>query len=235
MRKQATKKLFTFYTVEGKLDDIKKTDHKIASYCNGKAECKKYHNLIIDWINEITSNGFKAGFGIEVLGKDGKNVTDHNYTRTCTSAICERKSMDEVVKRMADIITYYFSDIYYYEIEDDTIISNIELTGHMYYKSPYESCDGCGNCDGAKCDTCKVAYTVEDYKSGEIYYYGFNKEEAKKIENSKLKNYSDIITDILENYQIDMEWFNKEIGDNASYTSLFKIINKYKIPYITMY
>jgi hypothetical protein len=30
-----------------------------------------------------------------------------------------------------------------------------EFTGHLYYGSPYESCDSCGNCDGARCDYCK--------------------------------------------------------------------------------
>lgn len=28
-------------------------------------------------------------------------------------------------------------------------------TGHLYRNSPYESDDSCGNCDGARCDTCK--------------------------------------------------------------------------------
>lgn len=30
-----------------------------------------------------------------------------------------------------------------------------EFTGHMYYRSPYESCDSCGNCDGARCEYCR--------------------------------------------------------------------------------
>lgn len=34
-------------------------------------------------------------------------------------------------------------------------LERVEYTGHCYYKSPYESCDSCGNCDGARCDVCK--------------------------------------------------------------------------------
>lgn len=31
----------------------------------------------------------------------------------------------------------------------------IKYTGHLYRNSPYESDDSCGNCDGARCDTCQ--------------------------------------------------------------------------------
>lgn len=31
----------------------------------------------------------------------------------------------------------------------------IKLTGHMYFNSPFETCDSCGNCDGARCDYCR--------------------------------------------------------------------------------
>jgi hypothetical protein len=39
------------------------------------------------------------------------------------------------------------------------------LTGHMYYMSPYETDDACGNCDGAKCDHCRMIYTYEMWKA----------------------------------------------------------------------
>lgn len=29
-------------------------------------------------------------------------------------------------------------------------------SGHMYANSPYETSDSCNNCDGAKCDHCKL-------------------------------------------------------------------------------
>lgn len=31
----------------------------------------------------------------------------------------------------------------------------VRYTGHLYRNSPYESDDSCGNCDGARCDTCQ--------------------------------------------------------------------------------
>lgn len=32
------------------------------------------------------------------------------------------------------------------------------LTGHVYRNSPYETASDCGNCDGARCDSCKTRY-----------------------------------------------------------------------------
>ena len=44
--------------------------------------------------------------------------------------------------------------------ERGKVYSWYEYTGHLYYGSPYETCDRCGNCDGARCDTChKVEVT----------------------------------------------------------------------------
>lgn len=31
----------------------------------------------------------------------------------------------------------------------------VRYSGHLYRNSPYESDDSCGNCDGARCETCK--------------------------------------------------------------------------------
>jgi len=36
------------------------------------------------------------------------------------------------------------------------------LTGHMYYRSPYECDDDCDTCDGAKCEWCEAEYNVHD-------------------------------------------------------------------------
>ena len=46
--------------------------------------------------------------------------------------------------------------------EDFRFYVRTELTGHMYYGSPYETCDDCGNCDGARCDYCDIVWIVED-------------------------------------------------------------------------
>lgn len=37
-----------------------------------------------------------------------------------------------------------------------------EFTGHMYFGSPYETADSCGNCNGACCDSCKILWTLEE-------------------------------------------------------------------------
>jgi len=49
--------------------------------------------------------------------------------------------------------------------------SATHLTGHTHYRSPYESDDNCGTCDGAKCDTCRevhdgfeFVYTMDDIR-----------------------------------------------------------------------
>lgn len=39
-------------------------------------------------------------------------------------------------------------------------------SGHMYFNSPYETDDSCGNCDGAKCEYCKTRWRVTDYSEG---------------------------------------------------------------------
>lgn len=36
-----------------------------------------------------------------------------------------------------------------------------ELTGHMYRGSPHETSNSCGNCDGARCDGCKLVWVAE--------------------------------------------------------------------------
>ena len=46
--------------------------------------------------------------------------------------------------------------------EDSRFYVRTELTGHMYYGSPYETCDDCGNCNGARCDYCDIVWIVED-------------------------------------------------------------------------
>ena len=35
-----------------------------------------------------------------------------------------------------------------------------EYNGHIHYGSGLDSCDSCGNCDGANCDGCSKVYTV---------------------------------------------------------------------------
>ena len=37
------------------------------------------------------------------------------------------------------------------------------LSGHMYRYSPFETDDSCGNCDGARCDSCREIYVLTEY------------------------------------------------------------------------
>lgn len=234
MTKQMIKKLYTFYTVKGKYDEIKNNPaHDISSYSAGEAECIKYHNTLVGWINEITGNRFKNGFGVKALTEDGENgVEIHRYNLECNTWTCNNKPENDVVKIMGNIIDFYCNtDPYYYEIEDDGIYIYTELTGHIYYKSIYESCDSCGICNGVRCDTCRRKYIVRDLYLDKEYYDGYDKNEAERIRDEKKKNYSDIIADVLVSYSVDMEWFNKEIGRSSDYKSLLKILSKYKIPY----
>lgn len=54
-----------------------------------------------------------------------------------------------------------------------------EYTGHIYYRSPYESDDNCGTCNGAKCDYCKTRFrsTINDISYDTV-------EKAEKFENA---------------------------------------------------
>ena len=233
MRKQIKKKLYTYYTVLGDLDEIRNNPaHKFVSYSGGKAECIKYHDSFTSWISEIIDNNFKNGFGIKLLTDDEEHkVLSHICDYECTTFVCSNWPEDYIGKILGNIITYYFSRFLYYDIEEDHIYMRREFTGHTYYKSPYESCDICGTCDGAKCSMCKTIYTVVNLSTEEIFYEGFDEKEAKRVEKELKIDYSNIISDILSNYNINMEWFEKEINGASDDKALFKILNEYKIPY----
>jgi hypothetical protein len=182
MRKKLTKKLYTLYTVEGKLDDIRKDpNHIFSSYSSGKAECIQYHDTVSGWLEEIMyilSCEHKHGFGIRLLDENSKySISYNDYSHRCYTCECNTLSEDRIIEKVAKVLTCYFDEdnSYYYEFEDDHIFRSIELTGHMYRNSPHETCDSCGNCDGARCDSCKKIYVVEDLGSQNVYYKGFNK------------------------------------------------------------
>lgn len=233
MVKVMCKKLFTTYTVEG---DIKNNpNHNVLSYSHtsNKSICIKYYTKVSDWMNAIISSGYKIGFGLKCLTDDEKtNVETHRHPLKCDECSWYNLSYDDIIKIMGNILSCYFDDnIYYYEIESDMTCIIKELTGHKYFKSSYETCDTCDTCDGLKCDSCKTRYAVVDMDPYTVYYSGFNKTQAECVYNEIKKDYSDIISDILVHYKIDMHWFNKEISGSGDFDSLFKILNKYKIPY----
>lgn len=236
MRKQMIKKLYTTYTVEGELDDIRNDpNHIFSSYSGGKAECIKYHDTLTSWFDELTRNDFKIGFGLKTLTEDGKKqVTTHVYNLWCSTYLCNTSPKEVILRSLATIIQYYLnSDPCYYEIEMDYIHMSKELTGHMYYKSPHESYDDCGTCDGAKCATCRERFIVEDLNSGEVYYNGLYIKEAERIKEEVSKDYSDIISDMLIHCKIDMNWFEKKIAGRSDIKALMNILTWNGIPYVT--
>lgn len=232
MRKKAIKKLYTLYTVKGKLENIKKDpEHNIITYSNGKAECIEYHDNLSDWITEISWGEFKSGFGIKILSEDGHSIDAHKYDLCISTYMCNNTDENKIFKTISNIIKYFCDDIYYYEFKNDGLSICKELTGHQYYGSPYESCDECGNCDGARCDYCKLKYIVKDLFSDKEYYNGYDKDKADEIYDKNKVDYSDIIADIFNNYNID-DWFKGEIQDAVKdCRTLFKILNTYEIPY----
>ena len=46
------------------------------------------------------------------------------------------------------------------KIEFNEIGSSMELSGHMYKGSAYETANSCGNCDGARCENCEKVYNL---------------------------------------------------------------------------
>lgn len=56
-----------------------------------------------------------------------------------------------------------------------------KYTGHMYRNSPYETDSDCGNCDGARCETCQLKFystitndtfdTLDEGKEAEEMYF----------------------------------------------------------------
>ena len=230
MRKQMIKKLYTYYTVEADLDKIKNNpDYILASYSGRKATCIRYHKTVSGWLQEITAGDFKNGFGLALYTEDGKHQLDNysRYSYECNNYTCNTSDKELIVQKLANILEYYFNSYnYYYEIEFDDVYIYEELTGHMYYRSPYESCDDCGNCDGARCEYCKTKYIVKSFDDETLYYSGYDKKEAERIRDAKQKYYTDIVADIAENYSVDID---EDIKKN--YSDTIKLLNRACIPY----
>lgn len=70
--------------------------------------------------------------------------------------------------------------------EMDLYITKL-LTGHMYYSSPYESCDSCGNCNGARCDNCHERYQVIDFDSDGASITFKTRKEAEEYRDKRMK------------------------------------------------
>lgn len=60
------------------------------------------------------------------------------------------------------------------------VMINRALSGHIYYRSPYEGYDDCGTCDGGRCDSCYEMFEVTDFDKPRSRIVG-TKEEALKL------------------------------------------------------
>lgn len=235
MKKKIIKKLYTCYIVEDSYDNVKKAGHKLISYSCGKAECMKYHDDIISWLAELGKEDFKIGFGIKILSEDGENEIDHyKYGLTYNTWACANYPVMDAIRIINEIMTYFlYGDMHYYEIIDDGIYTRTEFTGHMYRNSPYETCDSCGNCDGARCETCRKRYTVINTNTDEVFYSGYDVKEAEKIRSKHKLNYTEIMEDIFLCYPVTQE-FKKELDGHTDAKALYKLMNQYKVPHHTI-
>lgn len=234
MRKQMIKKLYTYYTVEADLDEIKNNpDYILVSYSGRKATCIRYHKTVSGWLEEITAGDFKNGFGLALYTEDCKcrlsNYSQYSYE--CNNYTCSTSDKELIVQKLANILEYYFNSTNcYYEIEYDDIYMHTELTGHMYYRSPYESCDDCGNCDGARCESCRTKYIVEGIESDSLYYTGYDKDKAKQIRDENQKDYSDIVADLCSTYDVSAD---DNVKNNYEY--VINLFNGACIPYFIIH
>ena len=236
MRKEMTKKLYTLYKVEGTRRDILDRPDFV-SYHDGYTTCVKYHDSIDSWVNEITSNDYKIPFGVESKSEDGKNIVIHAINYRCNFGMCESYNKDDLHTIMINALIYYLNtNKYYYEIEQDDAYIHTALTGHTHYELPYdpEPCNICDNCDKIKCDICKVEYTVADRDLSNLYFSGYDKKDAERVLAENQKDYSDIISDILSNYDINMEWLDDIIGEDTNRPALMKLLRTYKIPCVML-
>jgi hypothetical protein len=96
---------------------------------------------------------------------------------------------------------------------------NNAFTGHDHYKSPYETYDDCGNCSGARCDSChKIleyslwTVSIRDMTALNTMIHDVAKASVYLPDNSTMQNWLDVINDQLGSHynEDDEEWEFKE-------------------------
>lgn len=239
LAKRTKKKLFVSYIRKISYDEFNdkkmlEPNERYSCFSITGSTVLKYCDSFTEWVKCISESDFTMGFGMEVLDERSYTLT----TSKCTNYEVENSEKSDIEYEFASIIKDYFDDNldYYYELKLDNVYLITEFTGHTYYRSPYESCDSCGTCDGARCDTCREKYTVTNFTSDEVYYSGYNKAEAEEELDSRQEHYSDIIGDIISRYgsRLDMDWFEKSIGDNDTLSNVIKILEAANVLYATI-
>ena len=203
LAKRTKKRLFISYWKKVSFDEYTnnknlKPNEKYACFSAAGSKVLKHYDSFTEWIKSILESDFTVGFGMEVRDERSYILMRREYTE------CEVKKFEklDIESKFSSIVKDYFNDDldYYYELKLDNVYLTTELTGHTYYRSPYESCDSCGTCDGARCDTCREKYTVTNFASDEVYYSGYNRAEAEEELDSRQTHYSDIIADVIARY-----------------------------------
>ena len=239
LAKRTKKRLFVSYVKKISFDEFNnkkmlKPNEKYSCFSSAGSTILRYCDSFTEWVKKILESDFTVGFGMHVLD-------ERSYTLMileCSNYEAKNSEKSDIESKFASIIKDYFdNDLdYYYELKLNNVYLTTELTGHTYYRSPYESCDSCGTCDGTRCDTCREKYTVTNFTSDEVYYSGYNRAEAEDELDSRQMHYSDIIGDIIAHYgsRLDMDWFEKEIAGNDTIKDVIKILEYVDILYTTL-
>lgn len=209
LEKKAIKKLYVLSEekVENYEEACKREEGNkvLASYSNKLATYRITKDSFAEWCTCIIQNNFNIMFGVGLYAENGANLNG------MPNGLTSKLSKDPL-ESFEKISALYFSDIIYYEIEDDSILLYSELSGHLYKNSPYESCDDCGNCDGGRCEFCKRRYFVKDLNTHKLYYTGYDKKAAEAAYKHNSKTYKDIFNDIIIYHKPDMEYYNNIEG-----------------------
>lgn len=237
LAKRTKKKLFTSYEKNASFDEFNKREdikpnERYVSFSAGKITVRIYYDSFIDWVKIVAESGIAIPFGMDIFDENGYSIQCDEI-----NAYALANSNETAINyAFSQIVSKYFNDHYnyYYEIEMEDAYLSEELTGHMYYRSPFESCDSCGTCDGARCQICRRKYIVRSSKSDTVFYEGYNESEAKEELESLRNNYSDAIGDIIEHYELDMDWLEKEIHGGNTLKDVIKILEAANILYVTI-
>lgn len=236
LAKRTKKRLFVSYVKKISYDEFNdkkmlEPNERYSCFTVTGSTVLKYYDSFTEWVKCISESDFTIGFGMEVLDERSYAL----MTLECTEYAVKKSEKSDIELKFSSVVKDYFNDDldYYYELKTDNVYLMTELTGHIYYRSPYESCDSCGTCNGARCDNCREKYTVTNFASDEVYYSGYNKAEAEEELDSRQEHYSDIIGDIISHYgsRLDMDWFEKEIAGNDMLSDVIKVLNNANVLY----
>lgn len=170
---------------EGNPDELKRF---YSVYSCGKEYAVIAETYDLDYERDMWLEKAKTeyGFGIKING----------------GSIKIYKDIDELIKFIDDPHHKYT-----WVVPSEPLSLQTELTGHMYYGSPYETYDSCGNCDGARCETCNKRYIVYNWATLEEEFITYDKEAAHQymVDNYLQEEISRAIMEISKEYGVDKD------------------------------